>query len=197
MKMRFESILFCLLVAPYFFASIFSDAASVEQCSSSLTSVTNCLDYSSGKAESPNKDCCNSVTKIRDQNPVCLCFIIQQTHKGTNSFKQLGLKEDRLLQLPTACKLANASVSECPKLLDLPPNSPDAAIFNTTTNSTAPSSTTTSSSPDTSSSTTHDSSNGFIHGPHTAVSTVITAVVVAICTSLLPNNFMSVRQAGA
>nr|DAD34235.1 TPA_asm: hypothetical protein HUJ06_004875 [Nelumbo nucifera] len=122
MVMRSEFVLFCLLLAPYLFASsIFSAADSAsdalaQQCANELlTKLSPCLDYSTGKAELPTKECCTSVTSMRDQHPVCLCFLIQQTHNGRPEVKQLGLKEDRLLKISGTCKLTNASISECPR----------------------------------------------------------------------------------
>ncbi|KAF9597020.1 hypothetical protein IFM89_014885 [Coptis chinensis] len=46
----------------------------------------------------------------------------------------MGLQEAKLLQLPTACNLINANISDCPKLLNLAPNSPDMGIFTNSTN---------------------------------------------------------------
>ncbi|KAF9617928.1 hypothetical protein IFM89_039209 [Coptis chinensis] len=35
-------------------------------------------------------------------------------HDGASSFKQMGLQEAKLLQLPTACNLVNANIGDCP-----------------------------------------------------------------------------------
>ena len=85
-----------------------------EQCSNDFEKVATCLNYATGKVEAPTKECCASVTEIKDSDPVCLCYIIQQTHDGGEQVKSLGIQEARLLQLPTACKLTNASASNCP-----------------------------------------------------------------------------------
>ncbi|XP_071688588.1 non-specific lipid transfer protein GPI-anchored 1-like [Rutidosis leptorrhynchoides] len=106
-----------------------------QQCASKLTAVMTCVAFATGKEAAPEQKCCDSVQEMKDSNPACLCFIIQQIHNGTNPMLQkMKIKETRLLQLPSACKIANASVTECPKLLKLPSNSADAAIF--TSNST-------------------------------------------------------------
>ncbi|GAA0168172.1 hypothetical protein Leryth_017983 [Lithospermum erythrorhizon] len=104
------------------------------ECATLFTKMTNCLAFASGKNDAPTKECCTSVTEVKDSNPACLCFFIQQVHKGDANLKSLGLQETRLLQLPSVCKLTNASVSECPKLLNLPANSPDATIFKNASN---------------------------------------------------------------
>ncbi|KAF2286487.1 hypothetical protein GH714_017303 [Hevea brasiliensis] len=97
-----------------------------------------CLTYATGKANTPTKDCCSEVKDLKDSDPKCLCYIIQQTRNGSEQIKSLGIQQDRLLQLPSACQLQNASVSFCPKLLGLSPSSPDAAIFTNITATTTP-----------------------------------------------------------
>lgn len=89
--------------------------ALAEECSDSFQKLPTCLTFATGKATDPTKDCCTSVTSIKDSKPVCLCYIIQQINTGTNSqLKSLGIQEAKLLALPSACKLSNASLSDCP-----------------------------------------------------------------------------------
>ncbi|KAK4402636.1 Non-specific lipid transfer protein GPI-anchored 1 [Sesamum angolense] len=143
-----------------------ADDSIAGKCSSEFTKVTQCLPFVTSKAAVPSKECCDSVTDLKDTNPACICYIIQQIHNGSNAaVKSMGVQESRLLQLQSACKLANASVSECPKLLHLPPNSPDAAIFTNTNTSTA-TTTTPVATPSTSTSTT--GSNGYWDKPQLA-----------------------------
>ncbi|XP_059633528.1 non-specific lipid transfer protein GPI-anchored 1-like [Cornus florida] len=113
-----------------------------EKCEEDFPKVTSCLTYATGGSETPSKECCGAVKDIKDSDPVCLCYVIQQTHNGSAQAKSLGIQEPRLLQLPSACKLANASISDCPKLLKIPPNSPDYAIFANSSASPVPAKTT-------------------------------------------------------
>ncbi|XP_039018201.1 non-specific lipid transfer protein GPI-anchored 1-like [Hibiscus syriacus] len=113
------------------------------QCAKDFQSVMSCLNFAQGKAETPSKECCSSVSSVKENEPKCLCYILQQSQtSGSQSLKSLGVQQDKLFQLPSACQLKNASVSDCPKLLGLAPNSPDAAIFTNSTKATpaAPSS---------------------------------------------------------
>ncbi|XP_042454855.1 non-specific lipid transfer protein GPI-anchored 1-like [Zingiber officinale] len=109
------------------------DSSMQQKCGQEFTKVTSCLNYATAKADAPTAACCSAVTDIRNTDAACLCFIIQQTHSGSPAVKSLGLQFDRLLQLPDACHLVNSSVSNCPKLLKLSPNSPDYAIFTNST----------------------------------------------------------------
>ncbi|KAK6930814.1 Bifunctional inhibitor/plant lipid transfer protein/seed storage helical domain [Dillenia turbinata] len=110
----------------------FGVSAVMEQCNDEFTKVGSCLSYATAQTAAPLADCCKAVSSIKDANPVCLCYIIQQTHNGNEGIKTLGLQESRLLLLPSACKLANASLSECPELLKLSPSDPSYSIFNNT-----------------------------------------------------------------
>lgn len=84
------------------------------KCAAVVTKVTPCLNFATGTAAAPTKECCDSATSIKESNPECLCFIIQQIHKGSPEVKSMGIQESRLLQLPSACNLKNASISNCP-----------------------------------------------------------------------------------
>ncbi|XP_073146889.1 non-specific lipid transfer protein GPI-anchored 1 [Henckelia pumila] len=107
-----------------------ADDAIATKCAPEFQKVTDCLPFVTAKADTPSKVCCESVTEIKDRDPACLCFLIEQIHNGSNAaLKSMGIQEARLLQLSSSCKLTNASISECPKLLNLDPKSPDAAIF--------------------------------------------------------------------
>ncbi|XP_015074481.1 non-specific lipid transfer protein GPI-anchored 1 [Solanum pennellii] len=158
-----------------------------DKCGAEFQKVAACLTYATGKAPSPSKECCDAAEDIKDHDPVCLCYIIEQIHKGSSpQLKSMGIQEEKLLQLPSACKLTNASISNCPKLLNIPPTSPDYAIFTNATSkspvSTTPSASSSSSSPDTN----KDVSNGYKNGPQLSVTgTIVAAALVAIFLAVL------------
>ncbi|KAG9445887.1 hypothetical protein H6P81_012015 [Aristolochia fimbriata] len=134
-------ISFCVFLSLLGFGSSASPSIA-DQCTTEMSKVTSCLQYASGKMATPSADCCTAVKDIRTKAPVCLCYVIQQVNDGSPTVKDLGLKVDKLLQMPADCKLANSSAAECPKLLELPPSSPDYALFmgsNSTSGKSAPS----------------------------------------------------------
>ncbi|KAK7849943.1 non-specific lipid transfer protein GPI-anchored 1 [Quercus suber] len=155
-----------------------SGAGLAEKCGQEISKVTQCLNFATGKSETPTKECCTSVKGIRDSDPECLCYMIQQTHNGSETIKSLGIQEARLLQLPTACSLKNSSVSDCPKLLGLAAGSSDAAIF---TNASTATPTPTSS---TSSEKANDTNFGTRLGPHL---TGLMAMAIAIFLLAFPD----------
>lgn len=87
------------------------------KCSAAFTKVTSCLSFVTAKANIPTKECCSAVTEIRKDNPACLCYFIQMANNGSvEQVKSLGIKVSQLLLLPSACKLANSNISECPSI---------------------------------------------------------------------------------
>ena len=87
-------------------------------CSKDFQSLMVCLSFAQGKATTPTKECCSSVSGIKENDPKCLCYILQQSQtSGAQTLKSLGVQQAKLLQLPSACQLKNASVSYCPSKL--------------------------------------------------------------------------------
>ncbi|KAM5568229.1 non-specific lipid transfer protein GPI-anchored 1 [Rosa sericea] len=111
-----------------------------DKCNDKFQKVAVCLTYATGKAATPTKECCESVKGIKESEPECLCYVIEQANSGSDQIKKMGIQVAKLLELPSACNLKNASASNCPALLGLAPNSPEAAIFTnaTTSNTTTP-----------------------------------------------------------
>nr|WBK62784.1 LTP1 [Colobanthus quitensis] len=134
-KMLLVVVLLGIMIDP---REVMGATSLTAECSTAIQQVTSCLSYATGKATEPTKDCCTAVGSMKDKQPVCLCFFIGQAHNGSQEIKSLGIQEPKLMQLPSACHLANASIAECPKLLGISPSSPAAAIFmhNTTTSPT-------------------------------------------------------------
>ncbi|KAJ4972530.1 hypothetical protein NE237_005704 [Protea cynaroides] len=185
--MKNKSLFFSTLLLFSIFQTEPIRSASVEQdCENEFTKLSPCLTYATGKAVSPSVECCNAVSDIKNKNPVCLCYIIQQTHEGQASLKQMGVQEAKLIQLSTTCKLTNAKISDCPKLLKLSPGSADVAIF-TNSSAAATSISTAKVSPPAS----HDSkSNGFKSG-QVAGPTAIIVAAVTVFISVFPTGLSS------
>uniref|UniRef100_A0A7N0ZVY7 Bifunctional inhibitor/plant lipid transfer protein/seed storage helical domain-containing protein n=1 Tax=Kalanchoe fedtschenkoi TaxID=63787 RepID=A0A7N0ZVY7_KALFE len=152
------------------------------KCSEDFTKVASCLSFVSAKANQPTKECCTSVTQIRKDDPVCLCFFIQMASNGSaEQVKSLGVKVSQLLLLPSACKLANSNISDCPTLLGLPANSPAAKVF---TNLTTPSTEgTTTTAPTTTTSSRNDTGGSAAGLNHVAA--FLVAITVAVSMSLV------------
>ncbi|WVZ04878.1 hypothetical protein V8G54_018224 [Vigna mungo] len=145
------------------------------KCTSAMDKVPPCLSFATGKKDIPSDDCCAATLSIKQSNPECLCYIIELTHKGSPQVKQLGIQEDKLLQLPSACHMKNASITDCPKLLGLSPSSPDAAIFTNSSKVSPATSNTPSTTPQS-----QDASHGSMVIPSMSMMISLTIVVAAI-----------------
>ncbi|VVA20009.1 PREDICTED: non-specific [Prunus dulcis] len=154
-----------------------AEATVAQKCSNQFQKVAVCLSYATGKAETPTKECCESVKGIKDSEPECLCYVMQQANSGSDEIKKMGIQVAKLLQLPTACSLKNASASDCPKLLGIPAGSPEAAIFNNTASTPTPSAPAGKSAPEKAG----DSSGITKPGPHHA-GLMATAVAIIFFT---------------
>ncbi|KAG6739588.1 hypothetical protein POTOM_057189 [Populus tomentosa] len=155
---------FCVLVASLAMISTAPLQEDEKECADQLGNLAACIPFVSGAAKKPTPECCQDTQKVKANKPKCLCVLIQES---TDPSMGLPVNTTLALQMPSACNI-DAQVSDCPTILNLPPDSPEAKIFkeagssdsSTTTSSTdsSPSSASTStgssssiSAPDTSS----------------------------------------------
>ncbi|KAF8398545.1 hypothetical protein HHK36_017475 [Tetracentron sinense] len=104
-----------------------------QECASQLVGLAGCLSYVSGQAKAPPPDCCTGLKQVLEKSKKCLCILIRD--RNDPSLSSLKINVTIAVGLPGACHSA-ANVSDCPALLQLPPNSPDAQIFEQISNST-------------------------------------------------------------
>ncbi|XP_057785575.1 non-specific lipid transfer protein GPI-anchored 14-like [Salvia miltiorrhiza] len=96
-----------------------------EKCANDLVGLATCLPYVSGEAKSPPVDCCTGLKQVLQKSPQCICLLVKDRNDPS-----LGLKINATLalSLPSHCH-SPANITDCPALLHLPPNSPDAKVF--------------------------------------------------------------------
>ncbi|CAI9764930.1 unnamed protein product [Fraxinus pennsylvanica] len=96
-----------------------------EECAQSLVGLATCLPYVGGTAKAPTPDCCSGLKQVLKTNKKCLCVVIKDRNDPDLG---LNINVTLALNLPQVCNTP-ANVSQCPDLLNLPPNSPDAQVF--------------------------------------------------------------------
>nr|GEX89330.1 protein YLS3-like [Tanacetum cinerariifolium] len=97
-----------------------------QQCAQKLIELSACLPYVSGQAKGPpTPACCDALKPVLQTSKVCLCILVKDRDDP-----KLGLKinANLALGLPDSCHLPS-NITECPKLLNLSPKSPEAKIF--------------------------------------------------------------------
>ncbi|KAL2540848.1 Protein YLS3 [Abeliophyllum distichum] len=118
-------LLQCILIF-FLFGSARADLAKDrEQCANQLVGLSTCLPYVGGNAKAPTMDCCTGLKQVIQKSPECICILIKDRNDPS-----LGLKINATLALglPALCH-ASGNISNCPALLHLAPNSPDAKVF--------------------------------------------------------------------
>ncbi|KAM0933407.1 putative bifunctional inhibitor/plant lipid transfer protein/seed storage helical [Dioscorea sansibarensis] len=145
-----------MALMPASFFGVVSTLATMEEdekeCADQLQNLASCIPYVSGTAPKPTPQCCEDTEKVRSQQPKCLCVLIKES---TDPSLALPINTTLALHMPKACN-SDAKVSDCPSILKLSPDSPDAKIFreagddastNTNTNTTSSGAATSSSNP--------------------------------------------------
>ncbi|KAG6538950.1 hypothetical protein ZIOFF_004102 [Zingiber officinale] len=110
------------VLAPAARSDFASDRA---ECASQLLGLSTCIQYVQGEAPSPTPDCCSGLKQVTAKSLKCLCMLVKDRNEP-----QLGIRINvsLALDMPTRCSVP-ANVSDCPRLLNLPPNSTDAQVF--------------------------------------------------------------------
>ncbi|KAL3516619.1 hypothetical protein ACH5RR_023521 [Cinchona calisaya] len=121
-KLSLIQLAFLLLM---FQLAISDDAQDKQECTNSLIGLATCLPYVEGNAKAPTPDCCTGLKQVLKSSKKCLCLVIKDRNDP-----DLGLTINLTLALglPSVCN-APANISQCPALLHLDPNSPDAQVF--------------------------------------------------------------------
>ncbi|KAJ0961476.1 hypothetical protein J5N97_001980 [Dioscorea zingiberensis] len=139
--------LFLMLFVATLVATMATMEEDEKECADQLQNLASCIPYVSGTAPKPTTQCCEDAEKVRSQQPKCLCVLIKES---TDPSLALPINTTLALHMPKACN-SDAKVSDCPSILKLSPDSPDAKIFreaggdastttNTNTNTSTPSS---------------------------------------------------------
>ncbi|KAL5722165.1 hypothetical protein ACHQM5_005717 [Ranunculus cassubicifolius] len=95
----------------------------IAECGPRLLPLASCAPFIQGSASSPVQSCCDNLIQLYDQQPSCLCMLLNETSL-TVSFP---INRTLALQLPGLCKLS-PDLSDCPGLV-LSPGSPESHVF--------------------------------------------------------------------
>ncbi|KAF6175250.1 hypothetical protein GIB67_030468 [Kingdonia uniflora] len=131
--------------------------ADEKDCADELTKLAECIPYVSGTAKKPTQACCDDMKKVKSEKPKCLCVLIKES---TDPSMGLPINTSLAMQMPTVCNIDDAKVSDCPSLLKLAPDSPDAKIFKDADSGTPSTTTTTTSPPSSATDSSSNSSSG-------------------------------------
>ncbi|KAJ8552780.1 hypothetical protein K7X08_020173 [Anisodus acutangulus] len=115
----------CMLVVTLAVGALATMEEDEKDCADQLGNLAACIPYVSGTAKKPTPECCEDTKKVRAAKPKCLCVLIKES---TDPSLGLPINTTLALQMSSACNI-DAKVSDCPSILKIPADSPDAKIF--------------------------------------------------------------------
>lgn len=106
------------LLFPSFFLVIFfllsllpktlSQIPTISQCGPRLLPLAACAPFVQGTARSPGQPCCDSILQLYNQQPSCLCLLLN----STSALTSFPINATLALQLPSLCNL-RVDASNC------------------------------------------------------------------------------------
>ncbi|XBH73613.1 non-specific lipid transfer protein GPI-anchored 14 [Aegilops tauschii subsp. strangulata] len=102
-------------------------AADKAECADKLMGLATCLTYVqlTATARAPTPDCCSGFRQVLGTSKRCMCILVKDRDEPA-----LGIKVNitRSMNLPSVCNIA-ATFSDCPKILNMAPDSKETEIF--------------------------------------------------------------------
>ncbi|KAK1259711.1 Non-specific lipid-transfer protein 3 [Acorus gramineus] len=85
------------------------EAEAQSSCTSSIVSLSPCLNYITGNSSTPTSSCCSQLASVVKSEPQCLCTVLN----GGGSSLGLNINQTQALGLPGACNVQTPPVSRC------------------------------------------------------------------------------------
>ncbi|MED6223376.1 hypothetical protein PIB30_073453 [Stylosanthes scabra] len=83
--------------------------SSSTSCTSTLASMSPCLNYIMGTSSTPSSSCCSQLSSVVKSSPQCLCSVLN----GGGSNFGISINQTLALSLPSACKVQTPPASQC------------------------------------------------------------------------------------
>ncbi|EER93260.1 hypothetical protein BDA96_01G051600 [Sorghum bicolor] len=96
-------------------------------CADKLMGLATCLTFVQDKAtaRAPTPDCCAGLKQVVAASKMCMCVLVKDRDEPALGFK---INVTRAMDLPSLCSNP-ATFSDCPKILGMSPDAPEAEIF--------------------------------------------------------------------
>lgn len=105
--MAFKGFVLCLVMV-LVAANMMTQNAAQSGCTTTLTTLSPCLNYIMGSSSTPSTSCCSQLSTVVQSSPQCLCSLF---NGGGSSFG-ITINQTLALSLPAACKV-QTPVSQC------------------------------------------------------------------------------------
>ncbi|CAK9160685.1 unnamed protein product [Ilex paraguariensis] len=83
--------------------------AQSSSCTSTIISMSPCLNYITGNSSTPSSSCCTQLGNVVRSQPQCLCQVLN----GGGSSQGLNINQTLALALPGACNVQTPPLSRC------------------------------------------------------------------------------------
>ncbi|KAK7277627.1 hypothetical protein RJT34_22642 [Clitoria ternatea] len=100
---------FVLSVVAVVVGTMWTQSAAQSGCTSTLTSLSPCLNYITGSSSTPSASCCSQLSSVVQSSPQCLCSVLN----GGGSTFGITINQTLALSLPPACKVQTPPVTQC------------------------------------------------------------------------------------
>jgi len=102
-------------------------AADKAECADKLMGLATCLTFvqATATARAPTPDCCAGFKQVLAASKKCMCVLVKDRDEPALGFK---INVTRAMDVPSACSIT-ATFSDCPKILNMSPDSKEAEIF--------------------------------------------------------------------
>nr|XP_011458582.1 PREDICTED: non-specific lipid-transfer protein-like protein At2g13820 isoform X1 [Fragaria vesca subsp. vesca] len=84
-------------------------ATAQSSCTSTLTSMSPCLNYITGNSSNPSSSCCSQLSNVVQSSPQCLCSLLN----GAGSTLGITINQTLALSLPGACNVKTPPINQC------------------------------------------------------------------------------------
>lgn len=105
--MAFRGSFLCLVMV--LMTNMVTQNAAQSSCTTTLTSLSPCLNYIMGSSSTPSATCCSQLSSVVQSSPQCLCSLL---NGGASSFG-ITINQTLALSLPASCKVQTPPVSQC------------------------------------------------------------------------------------
>lgn len=106
--MAFKGFVLCLVMV-LVAANMMTQNAAQSGCTTTLTTLSPCLNYIMGSSSAPSTSCCSQLSTVVQSSPQCLCSLFN----GGGSSYGITINQTLALSLPAACKVQTPPVSQC------------------------------------------------------------------------------------
>ncbi|KAL3827974.1 hypothetical protein ACJIZ3_016776 [Penstemon smallii] len=93
--------------------TLLTRARAQSSCSSTVMSLSSCLNYITGNSTTPSQPCCTSLSNVVETQPQCLCPLLNNNGVGSSTLG-IAINQTLAMALPALCNVQTPrTLSQC------------------------------------------------------------------------------------